>query len=471
LEISENKLRVILVTFSVLAFTTYFYRYPTGDDAWLGEQAFWLRRGGVIRSEFFRGLLECEKQIFVSHKLFLAFGAGMIWLFGYQLPILQFVGFIFFCILVAEIIFYVSRRERSINSWYILAVLILIFSNRLLVKMSFENRPEMMVAALGFGSFLCLSRERMSATRVMAAGLLSGLAFLCHLNGAIYLVAGFVTLLFLRRYLLAFNFAAIGGATSLAYFADVLFQQNGVFSWYKQFTGDPLTQESFQLSAKTLQVLSYPALFFRSPEQMALSMLLVLLLWHQRKFIKEVPLKVRIYTLSLFLSFWVITKANSGVYVLIFIPFMLVLVYELYKTRPFSNTALHLVLATYLIIGAFGMFQIIRTNFTMEYLPVSYQRLRPRIDGNKTGFVPLTFFFDEYEAYRRLLTHENFELQSRKKNMSTISMAHWAYRNKVGFILMDYQFRPESYYPKAGTKSIPFYKLTFFNGRFAIYQR
>uniref|UniRef100_UPI003F71503E hypothetical protein n=1 Tax=Dyadobacter sp. TaxID=1914288 RepID=UPI003F71503E len=73
--------------------------------------------------------------------------------------------------------------------------------------------------------------------------------------------------------------------------------------------------------------------------------------------------------------------------------------------------------------------------------------------------------------YSRLLTHENYELQSGKKNMNTLTMTHWAYRNKVGFILMDYKFRPESYYPKAGTKSIPFYKLTFFNGRFAIYKR
>jgi hypothetical protein len=46
-----------------------------------------------------------------------------------------------------------------------------------------------------------------------------------------------------------------------------------------------------------------------------------------------------------------------------------------------------------------------------------------------------------------------------------------ANRNGIEFILMDHQFRAEPFYPKAGTKNIPFYKLTFFNGRFAIYQR
>ncbi|KAA0989992.1 hypothetical protein [Dyadobacter aurulentus] len=471
LEVPKKQLTVVLALFVALALTTYFYRYPTGDDAWLGEQAFWLEKGGIIRSEFFRGLVGCEKQIFVCHKLFVVFGAMMIRLFGYELPVLQFVGLIFFVLLICELIYYVGKREGSFNSTYILALLILVFSNRLLIKMSFENRPEMMVAALGFGSFLCILRQKVTFGQAAAAGFLAGLAFLCHMNGVIFLIAGFITLIYLKSYKTAVCFAITGTLTSLTYFTDVLSKKNGFDLWLAQFAGDPQTVAALTGTAKLIQVLTYPVLFFKSPEQIALSLLLIFLLWSQRGLLKNLPVKPRVYALVLFLSFWTITKANVGLYMLIFIPFMLVLVYELYKLRPFQNVAFRLVIAAYFIIGAFGMCQIIYTNFNMEYLPVSYEKLRPRIDDSDTGFVPLTFFFDEYEEYARLLTHENYELQSGKKNMTTHHMASWARKNNVGFILMDYAFRPESYYPKAGTKKIPFYKLTYFNGRFAIYER
>ncbi|CAG5073307.1 hypothetical protein DYBT9623_04773 [Dyadobacter sp. CECT 9623] len=471
LEVPKKQLTVVLVIFVVLALTTYVYRYPTGDDAWLGEQAFWLEKGGIIRSEFFRGLVGCEKQIFVCHKLFLIFGALMIRLFGYELPVLQFVGLIFFIVLICELVYYIGKREGSFASPYIPALLILIFSNRLLIKMSFENRPEMMVAALGFASFLCLTRSRITISQALGAGFLAGLAFLGHMNGIIYLIAGFVTLIYLKQYKPAAWFAAAGGLTSLTYFLDVWSIQNGFSLWLAQFSGDPQTVAALKGTAKLTQILTYPLLFFKSPEQIALSLLLVFLIWSQRALLKNLPAKPKVYALVMFLSFWTITKANVGLYMLIFIPFMLVLVYELYKLRPFRNLPFRLVIATYFIIGAFGMCQIIYANLTMEYLPVSYEKLRNRIDDNDTGFVPLTFFFDEYEAYPRLLTHENYELQSGKRNMTTKHMANWARKNNVGFILMDYAFRPESYYPKAGTKSIPFYKLTYFNGRFAIYER
>ncbi|WP_439558622.1 hypothetical protein, partial [Dyadobacter sp.] len=354
LEISRGKLFAILSFFVALTLLSYFHRYPTGDDAWLGEQAFWLQKSGIIRSEFFRGLLGCEKQIFVSHKLFLIFGAGMIRLFGYHLPVLQFVGLIFFFVVIFQLVFYVSKRQGALSSWYVLAVLVLIFSNRLLIKMSFENRPEMMVAALGFGCFLYLAPEKITNRKVVLAGLLAGLAFLCHLNGVIYLIAGFFTLMYCKEYRRAFFFGFAGGLISLFYFADILNIENGFVAWYVQFSGDPMTKESFRLSTKVLQYLTYPILFFKSPEQLALSLLLVFLLWHQRSYTGLIPQKLKVFSLTLFISFWLITKSNSSVYMLVFMPFMLILVYELYRAKPFRNTALKTVLAAYVVIGTFG---------------------------------------------------------------------------------------------------------------------
>lgn len=470
-EISKTKLFVVACCFFALATLTYIHRYPTGDDAWFAEQSFWLQKQGVIRSEFFRGLLGWENQILVSHKLFLLVGAVFIQLFGYQLPALQFVGLVFFYAIVGELVIYIKKREGKLYSWYLPAMLILVFANRLLVKMSFENRPEMMLAALGFGSFLLIDQKKGSSWKILLAAVLAGLAFLCHLNGVIYLIAGFITLLYTRNYRYALVFTIAGGVTSLAYFIDVAQAEQGLMAWYQQFKGDPATQNAFGFSSKLWQMFTYPRLFFHSPEQIALSLMLAFLLWYQRSHIRLLPPYLKIYALSLLVSFWLITKANAGLYLVLFIPFMIVLVYELYQVAPFKNLALKLIIAAYFIIGIVGMCQIIYTNATMEYLPISYEKLRKDIPDHKSGFVPLTFFFNEYEQYPRLLTHENYKLQSNKKGMTTFKMAKWAYKNGAGFIVMDYKFRPEPYYPKAGTKKIPFYNLSFFNGRFAIYQR
>ncbi|KQS23783.1 hypothetical protein [Dyadobacter sp. Leaf189] len=471
LEISRGKLFAILSFFVALTLLSYFHRYPTGDDAWFGEQSYWLEREGVIRSEYFRGLLGWEKQILVSHKFFLLFGSVLIKFFGHHLPVLQFTGLIFFCIVLAELVYYVRIREQSLRTWYLPAVLILIFANRLLVKMSFENRPEMMLAALGFGSFLLIQGKRRPVLRNMLAGIFAAMAFLCHLNGIIFLIAGFVALINSKQYKSAFVFTISGGIVACLYWLDVALANNGFSIWSYQFSGDPATQDALGLSSKLLQLATYPRLFFHSPEQISISLLFAFLLWKQWGFVSQLPVMLRVYSLTLFFSFWLITKANGALYLVLFIPFMLVLIYELYKLRPFSSPALKLIMVAYFLISVFGMGQIIYRNFTMEYLPLSYEKLRPHIEDQYVGFVPLTFFFNEYEEYPRLLTHENYKLQSKKKGMTTLKMARWAYKNGANFIVMDYKFRPEPYYPAAGAKSIPFYKLSFFDGRFAIYKK
>lgn len=467
--LSPKPLGIILCSLLTLTLLTYYHRNPTADDAWFAEQSYWLQKDGVIRSNFFRGLLGWDQQLLVSHKLFLLAGAGLIKLFGYQLPVVQFVGLLAFVVLVGQISFYVYQQEKKTASWLLLVVLILIFSNRLLIKMSFENRPEMMLAAFGFGSFLCLNARKPTALKTGLAGFLAGLALLTHLNGVIYLTAGFVTLLYRQQYKSALVFAVVGGLTGLAYFIDVIQAANGFESWYHQFRHDPATQNAFGLYSKLLVMLTYPTLFFQPPEVAALSLLFVFMLWNQRRFIREMPAVLKLYTVFLILSFWFITKKNSGLYCVLFMPFMLCIIYELYRLKPFVNSALKVVLGLYFIIGLYGAIEIIIKNFRVDYLPVSHQKLRPVIPENQTGLVPLLFFFDEYDRYPYLLAYDTYKFTSPDSASSASSMARWANRNKVGFLVMDYQLSREDCYPEPGTAALPHYQLRFFDGRFAVY--
>ena len=469
--VSQRQLTIFLVILITLTGLTYFHRNPTGDDAWFAEQSYWFEKEGVIRSEFFRGILGWEKQLFVSHKLFLVFGAGLIHVFGYHLPVVQFVGLLFFCVIVGDISFYIFKREGKFYSWHLLFILVLIFSNRLLIKTSFENRPELMVAAFGFGSFLCINQSKNSNMKVVLAGVLAGLAMLCHLNGVIFLIAGFFTLIYLKNFREALLFSIACGITGVFYFADIIPVTDGLSTWYYQFRNDPATQNAFGWEAKLMVLFTYPKLFFESPEQAALSILLVYLLVTQRAFIKNLPLFLKLYSLVIFITFWLITKNGSGTYMPLFMPFMLLLIYELYKLSNVKNVSFKFVMALYFIIGLYGTIEIIYANVNKPYLPDAYKQLRPNLPYKKNGLVPLTFFFNEYERHAHLLSNENYKNHATPTNDPANQMAQWAYVNKTDFILMDYDYRPEYFYPKPGTRNLPPYKLTYFDGRFAVYQK
>lgn len=468
----DRKYAIILIgTIVALAIGTYIQRAPTGDDAWFAEQSYWFLEDGLIRSEFFTGLNDWHKELLVSHKFFLWFGAALMYLFGYDLPVVQFTGLIPFVSLVFMLIYYLRYRGEKGWTDLVLAMLFLIFANRLMIKISFQNRPEMLLAALGFGAFLLLFTGRDRPWKTLLAGILSGLAFVGHMNGIIYLFAGFATLFILKQYkkLALFTVAGIG-ACSL-YLIDVLGHPEGVEMWIYQFSNDPAAGNGMNLKKKLIQMVTYPRLFLHSPEQMALSALLIYVAFHQRNRISQLPVALKIYSTALFVSFWLITKGNSAMYMVLFIPFMLVLVYELYRIQPFISKGLKISLLAYLIIGTVGMGQLIHHNMKFGNLPENYKSLRPILPEDGTGLVPLTFFFNEYEEFDLLLSHENYKLHYHKQNLSPQMMAVWGKKMDVDFILFDYEFLKESFYPRPGQKILPYYKLTHFDGRFAIYEQ
>lgn len=468
-EVIRNKARVVLFTLIGLTLATYVYRNPTGDDGWFAEQSYWLNKVGYVRSDFFTGVLDWHKQLLVSHKLFLAVGAGLMHLFGPNLWAVQLTGLLFFVVLVGELGVYVRGREHTWQSPYLLGLLILIFSNRLLIKMSFENRPEMMLAALGFGSFLLLNRERLRAVHVLLAGMLAGMAVLTHLNGIIYAVSGFGMLLYLGQYRNASLFGLTAGLVSLFYFADVALAPDGFASWYWQFRNDPATQNAFGIGSKLWVMLTYPTLFVQPPEVLALTLLLVYLLIMQRPFWRQLPQKLTIYTVVLLLAFWLITKKNSGLYSLLFAPFMLALCYELYRQRPFWNTGLKVVLGIYAIIGLYGTIEIIYKNISQPYLPTVHAGLRLHIPTNTKGLVPLTFFFNDYDRYDRLITYDSYLFQHQPNAGTPTQLAQWAAQQKIGFLVVDSKTNHADYIPSPDSLTVGPYQRTYTNGRFAVF--
>jgi hypothetical protein len=452
-----------------LAVGTYLNRYPGVDDAWFGEQAYWLQKDGIVRSNFFRGLLGWEKQLFVSHKLHLAIGAVCTYLIGYPLPGVQVVGVVFFLMLLGQLLYYLYRIEKQPFSTYFLCLLVLVFLNRFLVRISFEYRPDLLVSVFGFGSFLCLDRigPRRSNYWAAAAGLLAACAALTHLNGVAYLVSGVLFLAWQRRWGLGVVFAAVGGAVGSLYFLDVVLAPDGFQTWLYQFRNDPATQNAFGWQTKLLVMLTYPRLFFYTPEHAALSVVFVYMVWHQRRYWVHIPANLRQYFLTFLGVFWLLTKHPSGPYLVLFVPFMLLIIYQSYRQRPFWSRSLQGLLGVYALVGLYGLGELVYTNARREPLTTAYAALRTPIGTRQTGLVPITFFFNEYEQYRQLYCHNNAEFLVRE----SAQLGTWAAARGVEFIVFDYTFDTPPFAPKQGEDNLPKYRLLFQNDRFSVYTR
>jgi hypothetical protein len=454
-----------------LTILTYVRRNPTGDDAWFAEQSYWLYKTGVIRSTFFTGVLKWDVQLLVSHKLLLVAGAGAMHLFGPTLIAVQAVGLFFFLVLVTQLTGYVCQREKSFWSPWLLGLFLLVFSNRLLIKMSFENRPEIMVAALGFGSFLLLNKTNPTPARLLAAGAMAGLAMLTHLNGVIFLLAGAGMLIRFGQFRQFLLFGLASGAVGSLYFADVLLCPDGFALWQHQFRNDPATQNAFGIGPKLQVMLTFPKLFFYTPETAALPALLLAVGFAQRRLLRQLPVRLTTYSLLLVGAFWLITKSSTGPYSLLFMPLMLVLLYELYKLRPFRHWSLSLVLVAHTIIGIYGLVEIARQNLTQPYLPDLHTGLRNHIPARAKGAVPILFFFNDYERYDHLIAYDSYRLQHKPAAHSPLHLANWAQRQGLDFLLFDYKNDAGwPWAPPQTTTTLGAYQRTFADGQFAIFR-
>ncbi|TAE40941.1 MAG: hypothetical protein EAZ70_05900 [Runella slithyformis] len=469
---------LLLLTFGLIgtAIASYYHRYPTSDDAWFAEQSYWLLHDGKVRSEFFSGLLDWDKNYLASHKLFILLGAFLTKLFPDNSYGIKLSGLLFFVLLVILLTNYVWQSKKSIEDFKIkvLVVLLLLFGNTLLVRMSFENRPEMMVTTLGFCSFLLLKSPSKQVYTPIFAGIFAGLALLAHLNGVIFVLSGFLTLLLTKYATKALLFILAATFVSCFYFYDVLQTPNGLETWWFQFSNDPATQKSFGIYAKLKVLLSFPLIFVESPEQLALTVVLLVMLWVQRKNWVLLNKTLIIYTLSLLFCFWILTKSATAIYQVLFIPTMILLILEL--STPVNDYSKAFVLkigiAFYLIVGVVGNLQIIIKN--AHYNPDRYAVVRNKIGDKAKGVVPINFFFNEYSHYPKLLCHTNYYVQVLlPASVNTPNSGHffeWAKKNKVTFVLFDYDNDYTAHYPDLIDSTENGYSRTYFGNGLALYE-
>ena len=318
---------VILLGLGLLLAKMYFYKLH-GDDPWFAEQAYWLAKDGVVRSEFFSSMLDYGTQQFAYHKLHIWIAALAIKLFGLSHLTLDFITLSFYCLLllVSRKYFFSFYGDQAGDRFLIFLAFMLI--NSLATELAFVYRPEMAMTCFGFISYYFLRKSfEAGAEYPVIAGVFAGLCVLLHLNGLIFIAAGATLLLVNKKvkYMTWFILAAVCVAS--LYFIDVL--PNHWATYWMQFRHDPaIPKNQFSLQSLVQRIVFEYERFFRHGYESGYSLFLFAVIIADRKAIwKQAELRDSlIYFIALTLTLAAISPGKTHYSILFAMPYAGILV-------------------------------------------------------------------------------------------------------------------------------------------------
>jgi len=227
-------------------------RVPFIDDGWIGEYVYYLEKDGYAHSELMRGINKQEVRLIAHHKLLSLHGVLFIKLFGFSLYSLKSVSLLYFILFIALFSFYTRRWKKIFNKDDLWFALILIMTWYEMFKSSFVFRPKIMMMTYGFAGYIllekCLAGYKRKIFLLFFSGALFGLTMVIHLHGIILVTAGFILLIWNRRFAAVFGYGVgVVVAFSLYFFdfnsfSDFALWRHQVFDCpiYKRHLIEPL---------------------------------------------------------------------------------------------------------------------------------------------------------------------------------------------------------------------------------------
>jgi hypothetical protein len=391
-----------LLVLAALTLASLYHRSCFVDDAWLGERAYWLARNGVVRSELFRGQLDYGERMFVFHKLFALCGAATVRLFGWSLYVLKSVSLTWF--LVSLFLLWRYCRRFAAPGVLPLTVLLLL-GHGLLGLHLFVYRPEVMLMALGFGSFLLLRRFLEGGGRwdLLGGATLAGLGVLTHLNGVVFVVAGTGLLLVRRRPWPAAFFVLVSSAVAALYLSDAAVAGE-LPTLFHQLHGDPILAERFgDVGARVATALHEHQRYFHSRPEIVFSLLVLVTLILTARATRLWSDPLLPFVVGLLGSLAFVAPDAQAYYAIPALPYLaLMTAHGIAVGLPHRARPARLVVALLLILhclsGVFDLGRIIATN---RDTASRNRALAARIGHpGTTVLATLPFVFNEIETYR-----------------------------------------------------------------------
>jgi len=321
-----------IILLSVIAFLiSLIHRYIYIDDAWFGEQAYWFSKLGYVRTSTIIDFYGWDERLFVYHKLNIIIGAALIKIFGWSPGPLRIFTLLVFCVFL-----FIIHRNANIpklqkgetDRWLVFFFLVV---NPLTLLYAYTYRPEILVMTLGFSSFLMLNKKQNNKNYILAA-ILAGMAMLVHLNGVMYMVAGFGLLLVRKQWKQAIVFGFVSSIVGAFYFYDLW--QPGHFdtflyqirNWPDNITTNYQSGSWVSYLLKALNKLSNEhQRFFWSPDVWGLSATFLLALILKGKTLWRKHRELILYLLFADIGLNVLGSQIAEIYMLLLMPFMAIL--------------------------------------------------------------------------------------------------------------------------------------------------
>lgn len=427
MRIPLTAVRIVFLLLCLLFLYSLPGRRLSVDDAWLGEHAWYQAHEGHVRSELMHGITRQDERVLVHHKLLTLHGSAVISLFGFTLPALKSISLAYFLLFVALAGWYLVRRRSLLTPDEFLLFLLLLFAHPLLFDLAFVFRPEVPMMFYGFLSYLLLAESletgKGRAWLVLASGAAAGLCTGLHLNGVIFLLAGFVLLLVRRRYLFTLFLSAGFIVTAALYFYDFT-GEYGFSFWFAQITGSPFherTADYFGWKTILLSVFGEHLRWFHSPVESSLSLLLIVALltgWKRLKGMRNLA----VYTLVLVVGMGLVAIYKTSKYMVVYLPFVVWMILVVLKEASSESEQrgsrhirigwlLLIVLLIYLGIAAWFDVSLVRQKFSAApHRAVTERYFRGRSE-RMTIVAPMGFVFNEigrYKAIRSTLLYEEW---------------------------------------------------------------
>jgi len=449
---------------SLLIITCFVYSWwqaaPGIDDAWLGEHAYWLAQKGFVKSELMHGITGQENRHIVHHKFFTIIGALFIKLFGFSSAVLKSISLIS---LIAFLVVFLRHISKNIGILYAHLGFFLVLVNSLVFEFGFMYRPEILVMALGFGSYLLLNfsmRSTASSKHVLIAGFLAGLAASTHLNGLIYIGAGAGILLWFKSYKRIPGFLLTSILGFSVYFFDFTKEFNYNY-WLYQINDSPaIYQDTSMPSILHLlkKILDEQMRFFHSPKEVFFSTLILLSIILNRKEMMKHRI-LMLYTGLLILGLSILSVNKTSKYLLLYLPFLLLLFIHSFhdifqglvtiNPNKLKRRAIILAIVIYVFSNFYYDFQIAQNKFN----PQVYRNLSLKYIKENTLQVnilaPMTYIFNEIKYFNRIQSDLSYaDLQQNSKAHKKINFL--SYANNLN---MDYLFISDEYAERFGIKN------------------
>jgi len=365
----SGKYWLLALTGLVLLLASTYHRAIHTDDAWIGEFVYWANRDGYVRSELFRGLLHAELYQEVYHKLFVWQAVLPVKWFGWSIYVLKSISLLYLIGVIGLSWYYlrslpVVARPQASSLYFAL-----LLSSSLVAEYSFLFRPELMLMFIGFCSWLALRRALLSGTpgAAAAAGVFAGLAALTHLNGLIFIMAGGLLLVWRRRWAGAFLFGLTAAVAFAGYGIDMVRHHSWELFKQQMFLHPAIDNGSHGIGGRLLYLLKEHQRFFHSPKEIVLTLLLLLaayILYRKRPHTPDFRNLV-IYTILLVAILDLIVQGKTSKYLLLYMPYMLLLIVVAFDQLAHLPTArLHL-----LARGLLGLYVVVNVVYTSLLFP------------------------------------------------------------------------------------------------------